>query len=74
MGNYTTITRPGVSVTLSVGNDGVSGATWADALSAAFDAVRAEYSYLSMEDILDHVNETWGFLREKETTDEETAE
>lgn len=60
------------SVTLKMKGD--EGATWPDVLSTAIAVIRANYSYLSIVDIVDHLEEEYNFLREKkdEAIDETT--
>lgn len=55
----------GVSVTVKV-----SSGQWTRAVEASLAAVLPIYPYLSMKDILEHLNEQWDFLLKEENTDE----
>lgn len=41
----------------------VAGDTWPDVLETAIQAVRAHYGYVTMLDVLEHLDEEYGYLK-----------
>ena len=66
------VQEPGHSVTIVV--EATSGSTWPEVLGCAISAVKGHYDYLNLIDILDHLNEEYGYLlEEREKQNEETV-
>ena len=63
MATTVVIKESGYSVTIE--QEPASGVSWPEMLQSAITAVKGHYDYLNMVDIVDHINEEWGYLVER---------
>jgi hypothetical protein len=64
--SVTAVTIKGDGYTVTIEQKDAAGVPWPDLLQTAITAVKGHYDYLNMADIVEHINDEWGYLIEQE--------
>lgn len=73
MSDKATSKTVGQGITVKISVDEAYAVTWPDVASAALTTILPLYPYLTVLDILDHLNSEWEYRRLREKAEEDNA-